>query len=245
MRVIKVLPLVTFAILGFILRLYSDLIGSIVFWVSIILLLFLTYTPLRSSFKRIANSSRMLTTWIIFIPYLLLHFFIYAIALERLLSWIYNLNFGISNFSIIIATVGRVADFQSFLLSIFFSPSILILIPPTFTIDLSFFSIFTGIIISILVTSNLLEVIKIWRFSKRYKTLILVPTFGVISGASCCIGIPSVLLNFLPLSQIAIISTYGFILLFLYISLPIITLIALSIIYSNLCKFNSKFGNTS
>ena len=169
--------LITLMIAGFMIRAFSDLIGSLIFWISLVT--FLLYYPLKQSIQEILFNSKKMITWSIFIPYIITHYFIYSIALERILSWIYNINLITvitSSFSIFLTTSPFPADLQTFLINIFFSPSILITIPPIFIIELSFFSIFTGAIISILVTSSILEILKIWKFSKKFRMIVVVPT---------------------------------------------------------------------
>jgi hypothetical protein len=200
---------------------------------------------LNNVFKSFIANIRNLKLWSVFIPYLSIHYFIYSLVIERILSWIYEINFDFNNFLISFVTIPlNFLDPLSLLLYFGFSPSVVIIIPPTYLIELSLFSIFIGFFIGMVVSVSVLEILKMRELLKKFRVIIALPTIGVISGGGCCISLPSILVNFLPLSQGLLLTQTGTLLLLTYFLLPMLTLIGLTHNYKLMCKANFKAENT-
>lgn len=64
------------------------------------------------------------------------------------------------------------------------------------------FSTFIGLILALLIGANIQKILELRRLLQRYKmttALIAIPTLGVVSGTSCCLSLPSIVLYLIGL----------------------------------------------
>ncbi|AOL17726.1 hypothetical protein BFU36_06850 [Sulfolobus sp. A20] len=210
-----------------------------IFWI------FLTYLLLRVFFRgevNVINTYNGKSKWAILASYMSVHYVLYSIALETLLTYLFRpVIYPQSSFVGFFTTpFGESRSFANLGLSLVFNPTITIFISPNFAIDLSLYSIVFGLLISILVTSILISILSI---NGKQKYIILVPLLGLIAGASCCVSIPILLAESVELANIVFISTTSWQALFIaYISLPIITVIFLKHLSNSLIRLRAKIN---
>ncbi len=209
--------------------LYS-LLGNLIFWISLVIILYKTvlfnaFSYIRKNFTR--------TTLAIFGVYLSIHYFVYSIALEKILTGIYGQLFLVNSpFFTVTATHFYPSSLYATFINLIFNPSIVAGIPPDYYIELSFYAIFMGFIIATLVTANIIRVIRMAGFLKRAKVILLAPLLGVIGGGSCCISIPILLATAIPAANVLFFTSIGNSALFLaYVILPPLTAVGLKLNY--------------
>ncbi|AWR96784.1 hypothetical protein DFR86_03905 [Acidianus sulfidivorans JP7] len=218
--------------------LYS-IMGNLIFWSSLVLLLIKSF--LKSSFNLILRNFSK-TTLGIFLGYLSVHYFVYSIALERILTGIYGQLFSVNSaFASLSVTPFYPASLYSTIVNLLFNPTITIGFPPNYYIALSFYAIAMGFIIATLVTANILRVLHISKILTKTKIILLVPLLGVIGGGSCCISIPILLATAIPAANVLFFTSIGNSALFLvYILLPPLTAIGLKFNYDALSPKSPK-----
>lgn len=188
--------------------------------------------PLRDSIEIIFNSYKRKIAVAILAVYLLIHYFVYSIALEALLLYLFSPSFSIGEFRIAFTFTPILnPDFYSALITLTYNPVIYMIMPPYFGIVLSFYSIVLGLIIAFLVASNITRALEMFSLGKSFKYIAILPLFGVISGSTCCISIPYLVTIFLPsVALVFLASPFGYWTLFsLYLVLPAVTAIALKL----------------
>ncbi|ARM75275.1 hypothetical protein [Acidianus manzaensis] len=212
--------------------LYS-IVGNLIFWISLTILLLKTF--LKGSFSLISKNVSKVTLGIFF-GYLSVHYFVYSIALEKILTGIYGKLFFVNSaFASFSFTPFYPAGFYATLVNLLFNPTITIGFPPNYYIALSFYAIFMGFIIAILVTANILRVLRLSKIITKTKVILLAPLLGVIGGGSCCISIPILLATAIPTANVLFFTSIGNSTLFLaYILLPPLTAIGLKFNYDAL-----------
>jgi len=211
----------------------------VIFWIVFTIAIF--QFSLRDAIKIIFKSKKRKIAILIFIVYISIHYFVYSIALEDLLIFLFPTNFGFTTFQATITfSPFTYPNVITAFLSLIYNPLITVIIPPYFTVVLSLYSIAFGLIIAVLVSSNLTKALEIFGLGKSFKYLAIIPLFGVISGAACCISIPYLIAFFIPAIGLVLLSSPlgSWTLLALYVLLPPVTAIALRINLNTLNKIN-------
>jgi len=210
--------------------LYST-VGNLIFWSSLLILLI--KTVLRKPLHYLKKGR---TALIIFFSYLSIHYFVYSIALERLLTGFYGILFTVQNpFITFSFTPLYPAGLYTAVMNLVFNPSIAGGFPPNYYFELSLYAMVMGLIIATLVTANIMRVLEISSRLTRAKVILLAPLLGVIGGGSCCISIPILLATVIPTANSLLFLPIGDTALFLaYILLPPITAIGLKLNYDAL-----------
>jgi|GEM_PF-432733 hypothetical protein len=188
--------------------------------------------PLKDTIEIIFGAYKRKLAITILGVYLVIHYFVYSIALEALLLFLFPGNIKVSDFRISFALNPIInSDFFGALITLTYNPVIAIITPPYFGIILSFYSIVLGLIVAFLVSSNIIRALELFSLGKSFKYIALLPLFGVISGSTCCLSIPYLITIFLPSIALGILLTpVGYWTLFsLYIILPSVTAIALKL----------------
>ncbi|NON62651.1 hypothetical protein [Acidianus sp. RZ1] len=210
-----------------------DIFGGLVFWSSIGL--FLAYSVLQKVFRFFkTNLNKVSIT--IFVSYISVHYLVYSIALERLLTAFYGQLFFVSSpFISFSVTTFYPSSLYTALMNLFFNPDLVAGLPPDYYVELSFYAMFMGLIISTLVTVTITRVINMARTLGGLRTILLAPIIGVIGGGSCCVSIPIILATAVPAANFLVLTAPGEEALFLtYILLPPITALALGIHFRSL-----------
>jgi hypothetical protein len=68
--------------------------------------------------------------------------------------------------------------------------------------DILPFEFFVGIILALLIGANIERILELrsqLKARKKSATLIMVPTLGVVSGTSCCLSLPSIIIYLVAL----------------------------------------------
>lgn len=210
-----------------------SVVGNLIFWLSLVMTLYKSILHNVFSYIR-KNLSKVTIT--IFGTYLSIHYFVYSIALEKILTEIYGQLFFV-NYPFITLTITSFypSSLYTTFVNLIFNPSIVAGIPPNYYIELSFYAIFMGFIIATLVTANIIRVIRLAGSLKKAKIILLAPLLGVIGGGSCCISIPILLATAIPAANVLFFTQLGNSALFLaYVILPPLTAIGLKLNYDSL-----------
>ncbi|BFH72788.1 hypothetical protein SJAV_07320 [Sulfurisphaera javensis] len=227
--------------LGFILVYISPLslnyeayvtLGNILFWSSLLLLLIRKL--LRRVFTYLGKHLNKMSITIL-VSYLSVHYFVYSIALEKLLTNFYGEIFYVSSpfFSASITPFYPPSIYTTFI-NLLFNPTITTGFPPNFYIELSAYSIVLGFIIGSIVTATIMRVLEIGKTIK-IKAILIAPILGVIAGGSCCISLPILLASVIPAANVLFFLPIGNTALFLaYILLPPLTALGLAFHYNSL-----------
>ncbi|BFI76079.1 hypothetical protein [Sulfurisphaera ohwakuensis] len=228
-------------ILGFLLVYISPLspnyeiyviLGNLIFWLS--LLLFLMKGPMSNIFTYLRKHLNKFSLSIL-VAYLSVHYFVYSIALERLLTGFYGILFYVNTpFISLSITPFYPPSFYTAFINIIFNPTVAIGFPPNYYIELSLYSIVLGFLIGSVVTVTIVRVLELSKVIKL-KSILLVPILGVIAGGSCCISLPILLATVIPAANVLFFLPIGNTALFLaYILLPPITATGLAIHFRSL-----------
>ncbi|MDT7862001.1 MAG: hypothetical protein RRA45_07290 [Saccharolobus sp.] len=206
-------------------------ISTLSFWLFVILII-----P-KSFYKFIGNKlikyKKYKSLWITLILYMAYHVILYSFFFYLLLPGsirgiplIFTINAGIG-YSI-------PPPLPYFLEWVSNSPAIWFFIGP-YEGDVIPFSTFMGIILAILIALNVVEIKDLWRLSRTRinKSIVLVPSLGLVSGSSCCVFLPSIVMYSIALSITSITATILSILssfiyfVLVYYSLPIVSALVL------------------
>jgi len=197
-------------------------LDALVFWIPA---LFLILSITRAAVKQTISKIKTITGATIFFGYLAIHYFVYSLVLEKIISSLYSSYLPISTPSIFLSAT----PFSGLLAPIFsltLNPFLVLLLPPYFELDLSPFAIIIGLVIAFYVTASLTKIMEIRGKLPAY--YLSIPVGGVVTGASCCISLPFLIADFTPLSSAVLLSPVsGIVLLIAYYMLPISTAVAL------------------
>ncbi|MCG3110093.1 hypothetical protein L3N51_02390 [Metallosphaera sp. J1] len=199
--------------------------GSFVLWMSILVTLI---NLLKGPIQVLSKNIRISTVGV-FTSYVVIHFLVYSIAIEKLLTEIYGQLFSISSPFLTISITPFSGDVAlSLVYNLIFNPSVVMGFPPNFYIELSMYAIVMGIVIAILVTATIVKVMELFGRFRKMRTILLAPLLGVIGGGSCCISIPLILSSAIPAANIILVSPVGGTsLLIAYVALPPLTALGL------------------
>ncbi|AOL16726.1 hypothetical protein BFU36_08435 [Sulfolobus sp. A20] len=218
-------------------------ISTISFWTSILLLLPKSFYSFLH--RRIVAFKTHKTLWAVIGAYMTYHVILYSFFFYLLLpgsikalSFQFTFNAGIG-YSI-------PPSLPYFLQWVSTSPAIWFFIGP-YEGDIIPFSTIIGIFLAILIGLNVIEIKELWGLSryKASKAVVLVPSIGVISGSSCCVFLPSIIMYSIALSITALTSTILSILsnyvyfVLAYYMLPVISAI---ILFHNLVVTDKLLG---
>lgn len=172
-----------------------SILGSILFWSSILVI---SFSALNKPIL-VLKSNRRLNSFVLFFSYLVVHLFVYSIALEKLLTDVYGQLFSISSpFFTLSYTQFYGNALLASVYNLIFNPSLVIGIPPNFYIELSLYAVIMGLIVATLVSSTILRVKNLFGLLKRMRVALLAPLLGVLGGGSCCISLPLLISGVVP-----------------------------------------------
>ncbi|BFH72787.1 hypothetical protein SJAV_07310 [Sulfurisphaera javensis] len=192
-KVIIGIFLCLFSIIGYFVSLHYLLLGSILtltFWIGLWL-----FIPKRF-FDLTWNINKGRAYWISFSLYFLFHLilygFFYYIILGAIIYYpIYT----------IYVDASITPPLPYFLYWISNSPSISIIIAG-YDMGIFPFTTFIGVILAFLIGSNIQKIMELKDMLTSYKrstALIAIPALGVVSGTSCCLSLPSLVIYFVAL----------------------------------------------
>ena len=168
---------------------------------------------------------------VLFPAYLSVHLVVYGLVLEKILVSV----FGRPSFSvrqaIFFQAGGAFYPHTLFnaLIQLTLNPSLVIILAPFYGIELTLFSFCSAIIIASLIVVHIERLSRNAKFIKRAGGSVIYPLIGVLGGASCCISLPSIFLDFTPLaSSILLVPMWVDLLNVLYYLLPISVIVVLA-----------------
>ncbi len=203
---------------------------AIVFWALILLAVFgFVLKNVVMEFSGIMKER--LWAKILFPLYLFVHLIVYGIVLEKILVIV----FGPPDYS-----VGRTIFVQlggafyphtplNALIQLTLNPSVVIFLPPFYGLELTLFSFSSATIIATLIVVHLDRLMHNAKLIRRAGGSVIYPLIGIVGGASCCISLPGLFLDFTPLAySILLISFWVDVLNVLYYLLPISVIVFLA-----------------
>ena len=213
----------------------GELFGPALFFGSVLFVLF--SFPLRGAARTFGRSVRTKLGAAVFIGYLSAHLVLYGFLLEEILAASYGSAFlAVPTYGWYVYTdVFYPPSITSALFDLSYNPSILVTVLPVFTAAFSAYSVAVALVIAVLVVANVAETRKVARLcslGKRARSYFLVPTLGIVLGASCCLSVASLVsLYTLPLSLAAAVSANA---LVYYVTCIFLPAFAAAILYLNL-----------
>ncbi|AGJ61751.1 hypothetical protein [Saccharolobus islandicus] len=217
--------------------LYSTL-STILFWTFIILILPTSfYNYIKDGIVKYCKKKIFWFTVGLYISYhvILYSFFFYLLlpgSIKNISFW-FSFNAGIG-YSI-------PPPITYFLEWVSNSPAIWFFIGP-YEGDVIPFSTFLGVVLALLIGLNVMKILELWGISNKLsKSIVLIPSLGVVSGSSCCVFLPSIVMYSIALSIssitaaiLSILSSFAYFIL-AYYALPIVSAIVL---FHNLTMLN-------
>ncbi len=172
-------------------QIYEGL-ASLLFWSSIVGLVLLF--PMRYIVPLFAKYIKSVRGISIFGSYMTVHLVLYGLILEGIVAYSFKIPSSITQLEAFVNSVAlSPINAISILAGFSFNPSIDLYIPPVYAMALSFYTISLSFIIAILVLTNVLKVMEIGKTCGRAfksRSLIILPTLGVVGGAACCLSLP-------------------------------------------------------
>ncbi|MEM3851913.1 MAG: hypothetical protein QXP70_02825 [Methanomassiliicoccales archaeon] len=203
-----------------------SLAAALLFW---ILLVYLVLSvPMRNALKKCMRLLKSGRWAVVFVAYLSVHLIVYGLLLERILS-------SVTNYSDY-PSIGYHAYFsftEAFfphtvgiaVIELLQNPSVVLVAPPYYELVLSAYAFFSAFIIAILVVLQLNLIAAIRRRGKSM--MVLYPAIGVAGGATCCISLPALLVNYGVIGvAVATFAAIEDIFLALYFLLPLAVMIS-------------------
>ncbi|QXJ31739.1 hypothetical protein [Saccharolobus shibatae] len=239
-----IISLITYDLSKSDILLYST-ISTISFWIFVILILPTSfYNYIKDG---IVKNWRKKIFWLIVGLYISYHVILYSFFFYLLLPGsIRAISFSLSfNAGIGYSLPPPLTFFLEWVSN---SPAIWFFIGP-YEGDIIPFSTFIGVILALLIGLNVMEIIKLWGISNKLsKSIVLVPSLGVVSGSSCCVFLPSIIMYSIALSIssitatiLSILSSFTYFVL-AYYGLPIISATVLFHNLTLLNKLNKKLS---
>jgi hypothetical protein len=172
-------------------NLYETL-SSFIFWVPVVSLAL--WFPLRSTVMLFVQYMRTSRGKLLFASYTGIHLILYGYLLQMILVYAHKLPDITSQPSVYFGSTLQYPAFISAIITSYgYYPNISILIPPSFNLVWSFYSVSLALIIGILVVTNVLQVVdlgNICALVQKTRAFIFLPVTGVIVGATCCVSFP-------------------------------------------------------
>lgn len=205
---------------------------SVLFWAFLFSVIVLF--PLNKIVRQFAGYARSTKGLLIFVSYLSVHLLLYGFILEGIVAVVNPDLYAAPISSALVVTAVPIypATFFDAFFGLFIYPNISLVIPPLFGASLSLYSMAMALVIAIFVASSILKSIELrgmCSLRRKSTSFVLVPLFGVVGGASCCLSLPIFLaLLAAPAAVLAspsLISAY-YVAYFLF---PLATVIALKL----------------
>jgi hypothetical protein len=181
--------------------------STLAFWS--ILLMYLITHPLRRAVGFVSRAFvRKSRLALVFPIYLTTHLFAYGFFIES----IFALRWGfISSASYLFFGYNYSFSPQAWRVaySFFLNPSISVVLPLGYGANLTAYSFFIGTLDAALVTANLMQFVSSVGLLRRSGVLVGLPLVSVVSGAGCCISLPTLLGIISPSVQVLLLTRAG------------------------------------
>lgn len=166
--------------------------ACIIFWIVIVSLVL--GFPLRGALNLFTKYVRTKRGLVTFVSYSSVHLILYGLLLEIILGYIYRIPADTSSFSYYFAsTLFYPLSLLNVIAGFGFNPSLSLIFPPIYNLDLTLYGISLALIIAILVTSNVMRIVElgdVCNVAQKSRAFVLLPALGVIGGAACCLSLP-------------------------------------------------------
>ena len=173
----------------------DELLGSFLFWVGVVFLLFAF--PLRDVARSLRSYLRRTYGAGLLAGYLTVHLFVYGFILAAILTSVYGTGgFTVSSALLVTTNVFYPPSLSSTFFDLAYNPSIVATVPPVFSVELSFYSISVAVVIAGLVVTNVGRTRELGELCTRLgraSSFVLLPTLGIVLGASCCLSVAALL----------------------------------------------------
>lgn len=213
--------------------------GSIIFWYSVIYLIF--RFPLRNTLTVFLKHIRSRVGITAASLYVAFHLLLYGFILEAIFVHVYAPSFGGVPAAIWVNTNLVLPPTPlNALLGLSYNPSITLSVPPIFGAVLSLYSLSAAFIIAVLVVANVGLIREIGSCSLGLKSRVYVglPAMGVALGASCCISPPILLALIAPATAVV---TYNLVAYYVtYFTFPPLAMLALYLNMRSTIKVHRK-----
>lgn len=209
----------------------NEVVGPAVFWCAAVY--FLLSVPFREATSAFGKAIRTPLGTGVFALYMTIHLILYGFLFEGILATIY----GVGSFS---ATSGLFVNTNLFsplspaslVFDLAYNPVILLTAPPVFSAALSFYSVSVALVIAVLVVANIgrtREMGTLLRAAKRARAFVLLPTVGIVLGASCCLSVAGLVSLASPATSVLTSSPWIY-----YVTYFLFPFIAVAVLYLNL-----------
>jgi hypothetical protein len=170
----------------------SALMGAILFWYAILFLL-LAF-PLREAASIFYRQVRTFFGAGVFSIYLTIHLLLYGFLLEAILASVFGQPaFSLSPRIYVNVNVFMPPSLLNMLLGLAYNPSITAVLTPAIGATLSLYGIAVALLIGLLLVANIgrtRELGELCTRGEKAGSFIILPTIGIVLGASCCLSVP-------------------------------------------------------
>ena len=182
----------------------NELVGTGVFWCAVVFLL-LTI-PLRKGMVAASKYIRTSFGKAVFAFYFVFHLLLYGFLFEAVLAAAYGVHPFVTAAGLYVSTnVFVPPSVESTIFDIAYNPTITLVVPPVFSMVLSFYGLSAAVIISTLVLANIgrvRELSKVCTTERKARTFVILPAIGLVFGASCCLSVAALVSLFPPAAAI-------------------------------------------
>lgn len=209
----------------------DELFGSGIFWCAVVY--FLLTVPLRRAVQTFSGYLFTLPGTVVFIFYMAVHLILYGFLFESIVASVFGFNtLAVTPGFFVSTNVFLPPSVTSTLFDVAFNPSIVVTLPPIFSVVLSFYSISVAFVIAILVLANMSQTMELNRARSaagKARVFVVLPAIGIFFGASCCLSVAGVLSLISPTTSVILSASWVF-----YATYFLLPAVAIIILYLNL-----------
>lgn len=213
---------------------YFQAAGSLMFWTGGFLLVLALIARAAGQALRFCRTRKGAAVGVVYIAF---HLLFYSYVLEAIIVQLYGSPPFVSSALVLVSSsLLYPASVVDAFIGMAFNPTLTILVPPVFDSSLSLFSVFTAVIIDLLIVANVGAVGRIGSVgasAAKARAYIAMPLTGIFLGASCCMSLP-VLLSIADPALTAL-SSLLWVFYLTYFVLPVLAAVVL--------KFNLDLAN--
>ncbi|MEM3670232.1 MAG: hypothetical protein QW767_00580 [Thermoprotei archaeon] len=218
--------------------------STLVFWVGVMSVL--AWTWLREPIATFIRPKTRRRAIAAFSSYLPVHLVVYGLLLERVLAGLFGYPGGIHSYELYVtySPVYPVNVLNAFL-GLVVTPSVSLVLPPTYGLDLAAYSFAMALIIAVLVAGNVaaLKTVGSSCSTKRSSlTYLGLPVLGVVTGASCCLSVPILLDIAVPAAGSLLLTTP--VAYLAYLVFPSATALALKQNFNLLTRISTRMNGS-
>ena len=178
----------------------AELLGSVLFWIGVVYLL-VTF-PLRKALRGLSHYLRSPLGASIFIGYVTVHLVLYGFLLEAILASTFgSAYFAVSPAFFVSTNLFSPPSFVNAMLDLAYNPSIVVAMPPIFSAALTCYAISVALLIAALIVVSVgktREISGLCTTGGKARSFVLLPTLGVVLGASCCLSVAGLVSLIVP-----------------------------------------------